>query len=176
MCWLTELFKKTEFPLIKTPPLTIPHPEEPANPAITMANFNLDGVFDRWFQGWNVPVMERDYWRTAISVEVTEAIPYPAQTWEQDGKRHLDVRPEWLNPGVIAHEQAHNSYTLLSQEQKEGFARKHTALKTSDPLIKLLYSTNTYGLTNDIEGHAECYRFLGLSLPEALKPYYPKLL
>jgi len=39
----------------------------------------------------------------------------------------------------------------------------------------LLYAKNPYGLTNDIEGHAEVYRYIGEKMPEQLKRYYPML-
>jgi hypothetical protein len=85
------------------------------------------------------------------------------------------IKPKWLNPGVIAHEQAHNSYALLTPAQKASFSTVYTPLKNTDPLIKLLYSKNAYGLTNDIEGHAEVYRYLGRQMPQQLVPYYPQL-
>ena len=51
----------------------------------------------------------------------------------------------------------------------------YAPLKNSDPLIRLLYSKNAYGLTNDIEGHAEVYRYIGQWMPAQMKPYYPML-
>jgi len=99
----------------------------------------------------------------------------PAATWEAGGKRHLVIKAPWLNPGVIAHEQAHNSYALLNPNQKTAFASIYNSLKNTDPLIKLLYSINTYGLSTDIEGHAEVYRYIGQQMPAQFKQYYPKL-
>ncbi len=87
----------------------------------------------------------------------------------------MAIQPKWLNPGVIAHEAAHYCYDLLSTSQIADFSTIYRALKDSDPLIRLLYSRNTYGLTNDIEGHAEVYRYIGQQMPIQLKPYYPKL-
>jgi hypothetical protein len=55
------------------------------------------------------------------------------------------------------------------------FASLYTTLKASDPLIRLLYSRNTYGLTSDIEGHAEVYRYAGQQMPGQLKQFYPML-
>jgi hypothetical protein len=48
-------------------------------------------------------------------------------------------------------------------------------LKSTDPLIKQLYSINTYGLGSDVEGHAEVYRYIGQQMPAQLKPFYPML-
>ncbi len=174
MCFLKWFKKKTEFPVVEQR-LIIPHPEEPPDYTRTLANINFVEVLEQWFEQWDVPVEHLEFWRLKIVAEITETIPYPAGTWEQDGIRHLTVRPEWLNPGVIAHEQAHNSYSLLTIEQREMFSITYNSLKATDPLIKLLYSKNTYGLTNDVEGHAEIYRYLGQSLPEILRVFYPRL-
>lgn len=70
------------------------------------------------------------------------------------------MEPEWLNPGVIAHKQAHNAYASLSNKQKTDFAAIYTPLIDTDTIIVLLYPQNKYGLTNVIEGNAEIYRYL----------------
>jgi hypothetical protein len=166
--------------------LVLPHPEEPMNPSATLANTNVESVMTKWLRDWAVPAQYWDYWEKAIDLKVYDIYPpsltamgikqdTPAGTWEAGGKRFLAVKPSWLNPGVIAHEQAHNSYALLTPSQKTAFAALYNTLKNSDPLIKLLYSKNTYGLTTDIEGHAEVYRFIGQHMPQQLKQYYPKL-
>jgi hypothetical protein len=179
MC-LSKLFKKKSNDVTVTStsadlPLTLPHPEEPINPNATMDNVSIGKALTDWCDQYNVPLEYHPFWFDAIVITLSITISYPAGTWEQDGKRHMIVRPEWLNPGVIAHEQAHNSYALLTDSQKTEFSAKYNPLKDTDPLIKLLYSQNTYGLTNDIEGHAEIYRYLGDKMPLPLKPFYPKL-
>ena len=113
--------------------------------------------------------------KTKIEIKLDNTLPYPAGTYELNGIRHLNIKPEWVNPGVIAHEQAHNSYALLTSEQKTGFTATYTPLKTSNPLLVFLFSKNSYGLTNEIEGHAEIYRYLGAEMPQELKKYFPKL-
>jgi hypothetical protein len=166
--------------------LSIPHHEEPMNPSATLANTNAVAIIMKWLQNWGVPAHYWEYWKTAIDIQVYDVYPAslisigikqdtPAGTWEANGKRHLAVKPQWLNPGVIAHEQAHNSYALLGSNQKAAFATFHNSLKNSDPLIRLLYSKNQYGLTTDIEGHAEVYCYIGQQMPEQLKQYYPML-
>ena len=156
--------------------LTLTHPQEPPNPN-QMANADVPATLTKWLTDWQVPPEFWDYWRAAIVVTLRTDIQYPAQTyWGSDGKRHLDIRPEWVNPGVVAHEQAHNSYALLSEGQKAAFSAAYTPLKTSDSLIKFLYSQNAYGLSSDVEGHAEVFRYLQGKIPAALLPFYPKLL
>ena len=166
--------------------MTLPHPEEPMNPSATLANTNVAAIIEQWFVHWAVPQQYQDRWKNVIEIQVYDIYPAsiiamglnqdtPAATWEADGKRHMVVKPGWLNPGVIAHEQAHNSYAFLTPAQKSEFASLYRSLKNSDPLIKLLYTINTYGLTNDVEGHAEVYRYIGQQMPEQLKGYYPFL-
>jgi hypothetical protein len=165
---------------------TLPHPEEPMNPLASLANTNFNSTITKWLLDWEVPAQHWDYWKTAIDIQVYEIYPtflvtmginqdIPAVTWEADGKRHLATKPKWLNPGVIAHEQAHNSYALLTPSQKAAFSTVYTTIKHTDPFITLLYSKNAYGLTNDIEGHAEVYRYIGKQMPAQLMMYYPRL-
>lgn len=148
----------------------LPYPEEKVNYTQTIDNIDVDTIINTWIINYFVPIEYREWWRNTIIITVTNEINYPAQTWGG----HLDIRPEYLNCGVIAHEQAHISYSLLTNEEKLEFSIIYNKEKSS-PLIKLLYSKNKYGLTNDIEGHAEVYRYLGGKMPETLKKYYPKL-
>lgn len=166
--WLTNLFKKPK-------PLTLPYPQEQPDYSQTAENVNAPSIVVLWLTSYHVPTEFWNFWETKIVITVDPDYYYPAATWEENGVRHLTVRPEWLNAGVIAHEQAHNSYSLLSDAEKQAFSKEYTPLKSTDPLIKLLYSINTYGLTSDIEGHAEMYRYLGDKMPQSLKRYYPKL-
>jgi hypothetical protein len=183
---------QTPPPAPTTPPATtpkalgLPHPEEPMNPSANLSNTDLNAVMTQWLANWGVPAAYWDHWRKAIDIQVYDVYPdnlramgikqeTPAAAWESGGKRYLAIKTPWLNPGVIAHEQAHNSYAYLNAAQKAEFAAHHTALKNDNPLVKLLYSKNTYGLSNDVEGHAEIYRYIGQHMPEHLKPYYPAL-
>ncbi len=176
MCWLSKLFKTKILPqnniVISE---TIPFPEENPDFSQTIGNVIVSNVINKWLIDYHVPLEFWDYWRTMIDIVIDIEIQYPAQSWEADGIRHIAIRPAWLNPGVIAHEQAHNSYALLGIELKALFSTAYTPLKTTDKFIKLLYSQNSYGLTSDIEGHAEVYRYLGNKMPDILKQYYPKL-
>ena len=188
---ILSLFKKKDMPIPSSTPgpitepepiseptpetLSIPHPEEAPDQTKTIENTDLDSALNEWEINYGVPEMHREYWKTKISIKLDANLPYPAATYKQGGIRHLTIKPEWVNPGVIAHEQAHNSYSLLSEEQKAEFSAVYTPLKTKNPLIILLFSQNKYGLTNNIEGHAEVYRYLGEKMPDDLKKYYPKL-
>lgn len=167
MCFFKKPVKPVE--------LIIPHPEQPPDYTKTMENTIYEDVLRQWFEEYKVPEKHQPYWYDKIVAEITMSIMYPAGTWEENGVRHLAVRPEWLNPGVIAHEQAHNSYALLNEDQKNSFTFLFTYLKDTDPLIKFLFSKNSYGLQNVVEGHAEVYRYLGEQMPLALKQYYPNL-
>ena len=170
----------------KAKPLVLPHPEEPMDPSATLASINVTEVVTQWLSDWGVPPQWWDHWRNAIDIQVYDVYPSsiiamgiyqdtPALVWEADGKHHLAIKSRWLNPGVIAHEQAHISYSYLNSDQKSAFAALYKSLKNTDPLIKLLYSINTYGLNNDVEGHAEVYRYVGQQMPAQLKPFYPTL-
>jgi hypothetical protein len=133
-------------------------------------------VLDKWCDDWQVPPEYREYWRNQISIKVTDIIGCPALTFDDNGKRALWVRPEWLNCGVIAHEQAHNAYALLTITDKANFIIDLQPLLT-DPLIKRLSSLKQHYFIpgKEVEAHAEIYRFIGQSMPEDLKKYYPKL-
>ena len=114
-------------------------------------------------------------------VELNDKIPYSAGTWKAAGIRHLQVRPEWCNAGVLAHEQAHCSYALLTEDEKLLFETAYNNAQPH-PFIVLLHRVNTYMNQTDklgrhVEGHAELYRYIGLEkLPVTLKRFYPKLI
>jgi hypothetical protein len=185
MCWSKI---KAFFTDSSSAPLSILHPEEPPDDSHTVASTDIDAIMTKWLTDWKVPAEHWDHWRHAIVIKLHDSWPLemltgmklkpdtPAATWEAAGKRHLESLAKWFNPGVIAHEQAHNSYALMSWVKKCNFCIVYMILKNTHPLIKYLYSVNSYGLTNKIEGHAEIYRYLGATMPVALKKYYPKLI
>jgi hypothetical protein len=188
MCFtriINKLFKKNKIdvpvpaPSIEpdrvSKPLIIPHPEEAPDLSKTIETIDLNSALSEWAIKYNVPGNYRDYWKSRIAIKIDANLPSPAETFESGGVRHLTIRPEWVNPGVIAHEQAHNSYALLTKKQKKEFSKVYTPLKITDPLIVFLFSKNSYGLSSDVEGHAELYRYLNEEMPEVLKKYYPRL-
>ena len=167
-------------------PLIIPHPEELPDYEAT-ADIEPLPIINDWLLYWQVPTEYWLYWQSAIDVQVYETYPdymiawgvspdAPAFAWEADSKRHIAIKPAFLNKGVIAHEQAHNSYALLTDEERAEFSLVYNQIKDTDPLIKYLYSINPYGLTSDIEGHAEIFRYLQGEIPVELLKYYPKLI
>jgi len=160
-----------------SPKISLLHPEEMPDYSQTCDGIYISKAIDGWLTKWDVPAEYHDYWRASIVINVSNDMDNPAQSWGYPGSlvRYIDIKPAYLNAGVIAHEQAHNSYALLTDEQKELFAAEYLPLIKSDPYIKLLYSVNNYGLTSIIEGHAEVYRYIGANMPETLKSYYPKL-
>jgi len=179
--------KPAEPPPVKPKPLTIPHPEEPPNDGIMADDVEPHIIIAEWLSNYDVPVEFWEYWKATIDIQVYDVYPDNmiawgvspdalAFAWEQDGKRHIAIKPAFLNKGVIAHEQAHNSYALLTDEQRAEFSLVYNQIKDTDPLIKYLYSINPYGLTSDIEGHAEIYRYLQGEIPVELLKYYPKLI
>lgn len=156
------------------------------NPAQTVTNINATTVIQAWLGQYQVPQEYQIFWQTQIDIKVFDTWPpevlaqfgikpnTPSFTYA-DTVRHLYILAAWLNPGVIAHEQAHNSYALLTDAQKAQFSALYEPLAASDPLIRYLYSVNAYGLSSDVEGHAEIYRYLWPEIPEVLKQFYPKL-
>ncbi len=153
----------------------LPYPEEPPNYIQTVDNISIENTIQNWLIDYFVPKDFWNFWMNKIDIIVDPTISYPAGVWEEAGIRYMEIKPEYLNSGVIAHEQAHNSYALLSDGEKNKFREDYHIEKERNKLIKFLYSINTYGLTSDIEGHAEIYRYLGYKMPEVLKIYYPKL-
>lgn len=150
------------------PKLTIPHPEE--------APRTLGNVINQWLSDWGVPDQPDDYWRLVVRVVLDSTITAPA--WTVD--KVISVRPEWLNPGVLAHEFAHVSWSLLTDQQRNDFSAAYTRLVTDDKLLAFVYSQTAYmkatwGQNNNIEGHAENWRYLGQSMPRELKQFYPRL-
>jgi hypothetical protein len=173
---------------IGKPALTIPHPEEPRNPNATVANTDVQKVVQQWFTQWSMPVKYQDFWATATDIQLFDVWtpeiyarfptikPTDAAFRWADSRNHYYCIASWFNPGVTAHESAHTSWGFLNGAERARFAIAHDICKLQDPLVKLLYSINTYGLTSDIEAHAECYRYLGNKMPAVLKVFYPRLM
>jgi hypothetical protein len=172
-------------------PVKLPYPVIKPDYTKTVANTNLNKVFNDWFMNYNVLPGEFNYWRTSIKIEVFDSWPqwvydkWPGQAWyldqsaamtydDTDG-RHLIIKAPFLNTGVMAHEQAHNSYALLTPEDKAQFAIDYKPLKTTDRLMKAVFP-KVSTTTDDVESHSEIYRYLGNQMPQSLYKYYPKLL
>ena len=155
--------------------LYLTHPEESPDYTRNLQNVDLAAALDAWCQAYDVPPEHREFWKTGVRTTLDETLTDPAVSDWDDGIRYIKIKPAWANPGVIAHEQAHNSYAYLTDAEKAAFPAEDHPYRDGDPLVTYLWSVNGYGLVNDVEGHAEMYRYLGDRLPEALKKYYPKL-
>jgi hypothetical protein len=167
----------------------LPHPHEPQNTSQTVATINKPAVLGRWLTGWQVPVRYHDHWLNAISLYVYDQWPpeilsrysnvkpeTPGFALSEEDARAVYVLASWLTPGVVAHEQAHNSWALLSDYDRTGFeAFWKSGVYNYEPLVQLLMKTNQYWKTSIVETHAEVYRYLGEKMPESLKRFYPKL-
>ncbi len=176
MCF-SKLFGKPKTPML-------PHPEEPINNNATIDNINpgdLIYIINKWFNDWKVPVESHPFW---LSVKITlvpkltilyngQFIQVPAATWPEEKRMELD--PQWANPGVLAHEFAHISYSMLKEGDKMAFESHYTTLLKTDPLLMILDAQNSYMNTSTIEDHADVYRYLGEQMPESLKQYFLKL-
>lgn len=150
-------------------PVSLPHPEEPVNRAQTIHNTNPQRIFDKWLKDWEVPQKHWGFWHSVKIVLKTD-IPSAATTYSD--RKLLWIRPEWCNPGVIAHEMSHISYWQLSPDRKKQFNNTWRQYQ-SDPYLKLLVTRRPNTGNSDVEAHAEIYRFLGVYMPAGLKQFYP---
>ena len=164
-----------------------PYPEEKFNPDATEDNVIIEDIIDSWFWHYDVPEEYHDYWLYKIDIKIDAIFPYAAGVWESNGIRHLTAQPGWFNKGVLAHEQAHNSYFTMTEEKKDSFKSAYLALRDSESLKHLKDYKAVFKLEPDelcpwhnnvpaiIEQHAEIYRYLGTQMPQVLKQFYPKL-
>ena len=174
MCW-AKLFKKKE--------LALPHPEEPVNPQATIKSVDIKGVVKEWYDNWGVPLIHQPFWDDVSIVLVenlfcvinNQIVKVPALTYADT--KEVSIDPQWANTGVIAHEMAHISYSLLDFGQRTSFMLQYSECvgDSQEKLFQLLCDTNTYMEINMFEAHAEIYRYLGERMPESLKRFYPKL-
>jgi len=160
----------------------MPYPEEPPDYSRTVDNTRFVLVLQEWMYRYQVPVANYDFWREKVVGEITDKIIHAAQAWEQDGVRHLQMRPEYANPGVFAHEACHISYGLLSDDMRQAFAVAYIMAKGKDKYVKQLYNTKwsqwagVAGANEYVEMHAEIGRYIGLKMPTGLRRYYPMIL
>lgn len=171
----------------------LPHPEEKPDLSRTVENTDIGWVWGSWFIGWDVPTEHQSYWHsyivelvddlhildtnTMILIKVCEAI------WSEEKRMQLD--PQFANGGVLAHSiGGHGSYSLLTEDEKMVFTFSFDEALKTDKLLKLAYSQKPRMHKNDdlnnpepnyVESHADCYRYLGQSMPESLKSFYNKL-
>lgn len=178
MCWsrIIGFFRKG-----KKPVLAISHPEEAMNPLATVESTDLTAVLDKWFSDWEVPEADRAFWRSWPIILVPSltynGAEYPALTWPD----RTDLDPRWANPGVIAHECCHVLWAKFDDPTRAAFSAQYQSLMLTNALLQLMRSQKQYvqmqfGKNLDIEGHAECYRYLGTQMPDDLHVYYEGLI
>lgn len=149
----------------------LPHPEEKRDKSKTLENTHIHTVVLQWFADWNVK--DNDYF-DQVNIIPSLAYSYPAVKVGD----FIYIRPEWCNPGVIAHEMAHLVWDNISQFS---FITDFITNIGQEKYLKLLldtvdYAKDNYKKGNFIEVHAELYRYVGQYMPEYMKFYYPRLL
>ena len=172
LAFIIGLFHKTPVKPV-TLPLTLPHLPEPPDYSRTIGGVDVAALRASWFSQWGVPESSRSFWNDEVKLYISLQYPYAAATFSET--REIWLRPEWADPGVLAHEAAHISYALLTGDEKEDFK---ASLKASmeHSLVKLLARQIPYFHANAVEAHAEIYRYLGEQMPWFLRKYYPKLI
>jgi hypothetical protein len=150
--------------------LSLPYPEEKPDYNKTIENTDIEDIRTKFYHDYEIK--DWDFWDT-VEIIISNQYGVPACTYQKE--KQIYVRPEWYNHGVLAHECAHISHYLLSDEGKKEFEIKFNEALLTDKLVKYLDSVNSYMNTSFIEGHAEIFRYLGTQTPENLKIYYPKL-
>ena len=182
---ILKLFRKP----VVIPPLALPHPEEQPNPTATVATVDVPYTIHKWLFDYAVPEDSWEFWQKSIDIRIYDKYPTgpgdfavtdpdiktPAFSWGSGGVRYIACLAPWLNSGVIAHEQAHNSYSMLSVDLTLQWVIDYKAILAVNPLVQLVQTLHPYFNTSDIEAHAEIYRYLGEQMPPALKIYYPRL-
>jgi hypothetical protein len=149
---------------------TLPYPEEAPDYTQTITGEKLLQIF---YAKYFIPEVYWNFWRS-VTIVVDKTLPYPAGMVSQT--RKLLLKPEYANPGILAHEFSHLSYYELNPNEKASFATEYNNALQIDELLKILHSQKPYMRTNLIEAHAEIFRYLGNRMPEQLKKYYPQLL
>jgi hypothetical protein len=185
MCWdrIKNLFKREWQP---------PYPQEPYDPNQVLTNTLTYDVMAEFLAEREVPREYWNFWLDHVEFKIYESWPdyepfnwwkysgyisesTPGIAWEDNGIRHVAALLGYALPGMIAHECAHLSYGLLSEDEKIEYSNQYQMIKDNDQRIIELFKYNSYGLKNDIEAHAEIYRYLGEEMPDILKQFYPKL-
>lgn len=152
--------------------LELPYPEEPVDYTQTINNTDPSIAFNAWKTNYAVPVQYHSFWDN-VSLVVTNQIEACSQTWQAEKK--VEIRPEWCNSGVLAHELAHISqWELQKNNQWETFVNTWRQY-LDHPLLSLLYYRRLVDVP-DYECYPEIYRFLGHQMPGVLKPFYPYLM
>lgn len=156
----------------------LPYPEEA--PFEKPLDISARALVKGFLEAYKVPGEYHDYWLDdVVSISNPLVILYrgvyinaPAATF--DRKVRLDGC--WLNNGVLAHEFAHISYSLMPLDKRYEF---NNLFKTSAHgywYVHSMFMQKPYGYYNPVEGHADMFRYLGKDMPDVFKKYYPRLI
>jgi hypothetical protein len=152
----------------------MPHPREEVNYKQTsLTDHDIFEITRDWLIAWKVPAAFLQFWYSRpVTISDSSVLgEYPA--WMDNGT--LVVKPEWLSPGLMAHEWAHFSWSFLSEGERVWFESDFLSFNYNNRWIRLLYTLYPYNLKTFIEIHAEVYRYIGQKMPTPLKKYYPGL-
>jgi hypothetical protein len=151
-------------------PTAFPYPEEAPDPTL---NDSSEQLLHKFFIKYFVPEEHWSFWRS-VNIVIDKTFANPAGMISET--KTLILRPEYANPGILAHEFSHLSYFLLNEEQKAHFAQDYVNIIQTDQLLRFLYFQKPYIKSSLVETHAEIFRYLGVKMPAGLKQYYPKLI
>ena len=149
---------------------SLPYPEEAPDPNLNYTGEQLLHIF---FTKYLFLQVHWDFWKT-VTVVVDKTLSYPAGMSSET--KTLYLKPEYANPGILAHEFSHLSWAQLNQAQKAYFPQDYVTVMQTDALLRFLYFQKPYMNASPVEAHAEIFRYLGNQMPESLKKYYPKLI
>jgi len=155
------------------PSLKLPHPEEKPDYNLTVDSINVENLMNEWLATYDVPAEYHSYWKEHCHIIVSKQYPFPAATSAQT--QTIYIRPEWANPGVIAHEVCHIVWYELAEEERIAFEYALYDARQADPLLALAWETKAYMRSNVVEAHADCYRYVGKAMPARLRRFYPRL-
>ncbi len=154
---------------------------------------NIDDVVSTWMQNYYVPEEWRDKWESVNVDKPNNTFKFgpfkwnveqgsfwskvfgyhqeKAAGWSYRNNPTIKLTENFLNPGVLAHEMAHQQWDYLAATQRKAFETSLNNLKESSDLIRDASSSS--GIQ---EWYADIYRLYGPWMPNELKQFYPQLI
>ena len=96
--------------------MELPYPEEAPDYTYTITGEEL---LQRFFNRYFIPEVYWNFWRR-VTIVVDKTLSYPAGMVSQT--KTLLLKPEYANPGILAHEFSHLSYYELNPNKKASFS------------------------------------------------------
>jgi hypothetical protein len=149
--------------------MQLPYPEEAPD---FYKMITGEELLQKFFAKYFIPEVYWNFWRR-VNIKVDNTLKFPAGMVSET--KTLLLKPEYANPGILAHEFSHLSYSELNPDKKAAFVMEYNSALQTDNLLRFLYVQKPYMKTNNIEAHAEIFRYLGNKMPPQLNKYYPKL-